>query len=165
VPLRSAFTLVRDGLMPVPPGFPPPPGSESRIGHGNLSRGPPEHRAGGAITVESEIGHGTTFHLYLPKSDEAPEADGKRDAAALEILRQHRDFDLVLSDIVMPGMSGLELGRRVRHNLGAAIVLATGYSDKASEALQEGFALLHKPYSLEALRAILGQTLKRPASV
>jgi signal transduction histidine kinase len=163
-------------------------------------------QAGGAIAVESEVGRGTTFHLYLPRSDEAPEADGAGDAApaaaaggsrallvedhpevsavaqdyltqcgyevvhapsaeaALEILLQRDDFDLILSDIVMPGMSGLEFGRRVRDRVGAVIVLATGYSDKAAEAVQEGFALLHKPYSLDALRTILGQT-RRPASV
>jgi two-component system, NtrC family, sensor kinase len=71
----------------------------------------------------------------------------------------------VLSDIVMPGMSGLEFGRRIRRDYAeAAIVLATGYSDKASEALREGFALLSKPYSLDALRKVLGQVQNKPAT-
>lgn len=86
--------------------------------------------------------------------------------SALEILSQRGDFDLVLSDIVMPGMSGLELGRQIRRTHSAAtIVLASGYSDKASEALKEGFVLLHKPYSLDMLRQVLGQALKHPARV
>ena len=164
-------------------------------------------QAGGAITVDSEIGRGTTFNLYLPCSDEAivPEVgdDAPSIAAgggarallvedhpevsavaqdylvqcgyevthaptaevALEMLRQRADYDLVLSDIVMPGMSGLEFGRRIRRDhTKSAIVLATGYSDKASEAVKEGFTLLSKPYSLDALRKVLGQVLNRPAA-
>ena len=80
--------------------------------------------------------------------------------AALEILQSRSDIDLVLSDIVMPGMSGLELGRLIRQfHATASIVLASGYSDKATEARSEGFALLQKPYSLEALQRVLGQVL------
>ena len=165
-------------------------------------------QSGGAIAVESEVGRGTTFLIYLPRSNEAPESDDVAVAqpttvksgarallvedhpevsvvaqdyltqcgyevvraasaeSALEILSQRGDFDLVLSDIVMPGMSGLELGRQIRRTHSAAtIVLASGYSDKASEALKEGFVLLHKPYSLDMLRQVLGQALKHPARV
>jgi two-component system, NtrC family, sensor kinase len=81
----------------------------------------------------------------------APDADG-----ALRKLRDGR-FDIVLSDIVMPGgLSGLDLARTLRqHHPELPLVLATGYSGRASEAVAEGFVLLAKPYSLSALtRAI-----------
>jgi two-component system NtrC family sensor kinase len=76
--------------------------------------------------------------------------------AAVETLNQRRDIDLVFSDIAMPGMSGLELGRLVRdHHPEIPVVLATGYSDKAARAVEEGFLLLEKPYSLEAMQRSL----------
>jgi two-component system NtrC family sensor kinase len=75
---------------------------------------------------------------------------------AVDILNRRDDIDLVFSDIVMPGMSGLELGRLIReHHPETAVVLASGYSDRAAAALAEGFTLLQKPYSLEALRKSL----------
>jgi len=80
--------------------------------------------------------------------------------AAVEILNKRDDIDLVFSDIVMPGMSGLELARLIReHHPETPIVLATGYSDRAAAALAEGFVLLQKPYSLEALRKSLSQAM------
>ena len=73
--------------------------------------------------------------------------------AAVATLNSRSDIDLVFSDIVMPGMSGLELGRLVRdHHPEIPVVLASGYSDKAASAIKEGFMLLEKPYSLEAMR-------------
>jgi two-component system, NtrC family, sensor kinase len=76
--------------------------------------------------------------------------------AAVETLNRRRDIDLVFSDIAMPGMSGLELGRLVRdHHPEIPVVLATGYSDKAARAVEEGFLLLEKPYSLEAMQRSL----------
>ena len=70
---------------------------------------------------------------------------------AVAALNSRSDIDLVFSDIVMPGMSGLELGRLVRdHHPEIPVVLASGYSDKAASAIKEGFMLLEKPYSLEA---------------
>jgi len=83
---------------------------------------------------------------------------------ALDILGRRSDVDLVVSDIVMPGMSGLELGRLIRQRYpDLAVILATGYSDKASEALREGFVLLQKPYSLDLLRKALGRSATRTA--
>jgi two-component system NtrC family sensor kinase len=79
---------------------------------------------------------------------------------AIEALNKRQDIDVVLSDIVMPGMSGLELGRLVReYHPEIAMILASGYSDKATVAIEEGFTLIRKPYSLETLRRTLGSVL------
>jgi two-component system NtrC family sensor kinase len=79
---------------------------------------------------------------------------------AVEALNKRQDIDLVLSDIVMPGMSGLELGRLVReYHPEIAMVLASGYSDKAMVATEEGFTLIRKPYSPETLRRTLASVL------
>ena len=76
--------------------------------------------------------------------------------AAIEILNRRNDIDLIFSDIVMPGMSGLELARLVRdHYPKISIVLATGYSDTATRALEEGFRLIEKPYSFDVMRESL----------
>jgi two-component system NtrC family sensor kinase len=85
--------------------------------------------------------------------------------AAVDILNQRNDIDLVFSDIVMPGMSGLELGRLIReHHPETPVVLASGYSDRAALALEEGFPLLQKPYSLEALRKSLAEAMQTPGA-
>jgi two-component system NtrC family sensor kinase len=85
---------------------------------------------------------------------------------AVDILNQRSDIDLVFSDIVMPGMSGLELGRLIReHHPETPVVLASGYSDRAALAVEEGFTLLQKPYSLEALRKSLAEAMQAPDAV
>jgi two-component system NtrC family sensor kinase len=81
--------------------------------------------------------------------------------AALELLDSRTDIRLVFSDIVMPGISGLELGRMIRERYPhIPVVLTSGYSDRSTTALEEGFVLLPKPYSLEALRQRLTQALR-----
>ncbi len=85
---------------------------------------------------------------------------------AVDILNQRSDIDLVFSDIVMPGMSGLELGRLIReHHPETPVILASGYSDRAAVAVEEGFTLLQKPYSLEGLRKALGEAMQPPDAV
>jgi PAS domain S-box-containing protein len=71
---------------------------------------------------------------------------------ALEIFEQHR-FDLVFSDIVMPGMNGLELAKAVRAiDPNIPVLLASGYSSKQFIPLdQREFPILKKPYKLETL--------------
>jgi len=78
--------------------------------------------------------------------------------AALGALANDRVIDLVLSDIMMPGgVSGLELAREIRRrHQNLPIVLTTGYVESAGGMKDREFALLPKPYSLEALAGALG---------
>ncbi|WP_277980441.1 ATP-binding protein [Sphingomonas phyllosphaerae] len=77
--------------------------------------------------------------------------------AALELLeRAHDEFDLVFTDVIMPGMSGLDLARAVRARWPALpVILTTGYSHALAAEQDHGFALLRKPYSLDGLAGIL----------
>ena len=59
-------------------------------------------------------------------------------------------FDVVFSDVVMPGMSGVELGEEIRRrHPGLPVVLTSGYSHVLAEEGRHGFELLHKPYAVE----------------
>jgi two-component system NtrC family sensor kinase len=77
--------------------------------------------------------------------------------AALELLKTDRSIDLVFSDILMPGsMNGLELGREIRRLYPALpVILSTGYSNSAQDALSQGFVVLQKPYTIALLRRCL----------
>jgi two-component system, NtrC family, sensor kinase len=72
---------------------------------------------------------------------------------ALQHLQSRGRYDLVVTDILMPGsIGGLELARMVRENHGEIpILLTTGYSGRAQEAVLEGFSVLQKPYDLQTL--------------
>jgi PAS domain S-box-containing protein len=78
-------------------------------------------------------------------------------AAALRKLQSERPYDLVFSDILMTGsVTGLELARIVRtHHAETSILLTTGYSEKAQEAITEGFRVLRKPYDMQSLAAAI----------
>lgn len=76
---------------------------------------------------------------------------------ALELMKEH-EVDLVFSDIVMPGMSGLELAQNIKETYGVPILLASGYSSKQFIPKDEReFPILRKPYKLESLAAGINQ--------
>jgi CheY-like chemotaxis protein len=79
---------------------------------------------------------------------------------ALHVLISGQPFDVVLSDLVMPGeMNGLDLARHVRSRWPALpVLLATGYSDQAAKAIEEGFPLISKPYEPAALLLAVEKT-------
>jgi two-component system NtrC family sensor kinase len=83
-----------------------------------------------------------------------------QDVAAARAALECEAVDVVLSDIVMPGgANGLDLAREVRRRGGLPVVLATGYSDQAQAAANEGFAILRKPYSMNGLHDALREAL------
>jgi len=77
--------------------------------------------------------------------------------AGLARVEQDRDIDVVFSDILMPGgMTGLELAEAVRRRFpDVAVLLTTGYSSSAQDAVRRGFEVLQKPYDIAALERAL----------
>lgn len=81
------------------------------------------------------------------------------------LLLAERRFHLVLSDIVMPGMSGLELARQLRDTMPEQpLLLATGYSREVASGAAGGFEILQKPYGVQTLAAAMARVLNRGVS-
>ncbi len=82
--------------------------------------------------------------------------------SALKALKTNKPVDVVLSDIVMPGgANGLDLARLVRtERPDMPIILATGFSESAQAAADEGFTILRKPYEVGDLRDALAGALR-----
>jgi EAL domain-containing protein (putative c-di-GMP-specific phosphodiesterase class I) len=76
---------------------------------------------------------------------------------ALEFLRHGRRFDTVVSDLMMPGMDGMELLREIRHlDLDVPMIILTGNPSLESAMLameQGGFRYLSKPVENQRLVA------------
>jgi PAS domain S-box-containing protein len=79
-------------------------------------------------------------------------------ASALELLERSQEFDIVFSDIVMPGMNGVEMAQEIRRRWpGLPVVLTSGYSHILAQEGHHGFDLLQKPYSVDTLVAALAR--------
>jgi signal transduction histidine kinase/ActR/RegA family two-component response regulator len=76
-------------------------------------------------------------------------------------------IDLVLSDIIMPGIKGTEVAQRVNQvRPQTKVLLMTGYADAKSieTARAENFTILNKPFAPEALLDKLGSLLSTPSA-
>jgi two-component system, NtrC family, sensor kinase len=75
-----------------------------------------------------------------------------------ELTRNPESFDVVFSDVVMPGMSGIDLAQEIRRrHFDLPVVLTSGYSHVLSQNGSSGFELLQKPYSIEQLSRVLNK--------
>jgi PAS domain S-box-containing protein len=84
---------------------------------------------------------------------------------ALTILAEDEfAVDLVFSDVIMPGINGLELAGLIRERYpGLPVVLTSGYSHVLAENAHHGFELIKKPYSVESLSRILRKAMAEKA--
>ncbi|WP_312709460.1 ATP-binding protein [Stenotrophomonas sp.] len=72
--------------------------------------------------------------------------------ALADLERHHARYDVVFSDVVMPGITGLELARTVQATYpGLHVVLTSGYSELLARETDHGFVVLRKPYTLGGL--------------
>lgn len=86
----------------------------------------------------------------------AEAASGKQ---ALEVLRQQPPFDVIVTDMAMPQMNGLEFAREARIDCPATpIVLATGYADVPDRAGLP-MVLLNKPYGIDDLTRAIAEAI------
>ena len=128
--------------------------------------------------AELADGHGTCVLLVEDNPDvgafatQALEELGYRtvwavdaEGALLELERIPFRFDVVFSDVVMPGMNGVDLACEIRRRQpGLPVVLASGYSDVLAAEGSHGFELLKKPYSVADLSRILRRAIEHASS-
>jgi two-component system response regulator PilR (NtrC family) len=121
------------------------------------------------LVVEDEKSMRDLLSLMLRKEGYAVEA---ADSGMQAVSRIAKDpvYDLVISDVSMPGMTGLELLRHVRKaSPESSVILMTAYGSKetAIEALNEGAAYyVEKPFDLDEMKVVARRTIdqKRIAS-
>jgi DNA-binding response OmpR family regulator len=162
-------------------------------------------QSGGNISVHSEPGRGTTFKVYLPRTDrrtsdatraQPPEKLNGHETVLLvededpvrvamrrilqdhgyQVLEAHEaseaqlvadrhpgEIHLLLSDVVLPGLSGFKLAERmVKLRPGIKVLLASGYTEhglRQQGAISSGIEYLQKPITPNTLarrvRAVL----------
>ncbi len=84
--------------------------------------------------------------------------------AALAVLGKE-SFDLLFTDVVMPGMSGIELANRVRKEFpDLPILLASGYSEEVVRGAANKFRMISKPYGLASVSQAFGEIIPSQAA-
>jgi CheY-like chemotaxis protein len=115
-------------------------------------------RSGRILLVEDNEEVGAFAETLL--SELGYEVRWAKSAQRALALSRAEGFDAVFSDVVMPGMSGIELADVLgREKPGLPVVLTTGYSDELAESGTGGRPVILKPYRLETLAAALDQAL------
>ena len=71
-------------------------------------------------------------------------------------------FDLLITDVVLPSITGVELARRIRaSHPGLKVLFISGYTNEPGETAGEGATFLQKPFSADSLGRKIRQILSR----
>lgn len=163
-------------------------------------------QSGGHVWCDSKPGKGTTFRVYLPRTDALPTHEAEQDAAPTKIGRDEHILvvededqvramlgrilrklhyrvtiaengeealhlieekglrpDLIITDVVMPGMGGILLIERVRKTLpGQKVLCMSGYIDDDithQDVLDHNIPFIQKPFSLRDISAKIKQVM------
>jgi len=86
----------------------------------------------------------------------------KSGEAALEFLIADRDFSILLSDIALPGISGIELAKKAHGMVPQLqIIFMSGYNNLPAGVVNFPFLSLPKPYTLTQLQEVLEKARNR----
>jgi DNA-binding NtrC family response regulator len=120
------------------------------------------------LVVDDDPVVGKSFNRVLSEEKGYFVVTAANAAQALEKLRE-QEYDVVYTDIKMPGMDGLELAEQVKAKRPwTPVVIVTGYGTTANEdrARAAGVAaFMRKPLSPEMIEASASQALLAPAPV
>jgi two-component system response regulator HydG len=116
------------------------------------------------LIVDDEAGLRTSLaaNLELEGYQVVEAADGAR---AMELV-QEAPFDLVITDVRMPGMSGVDLFReirKVRPELPVVLMTAFAVEKLLADALGEGvYAVLPKPFAVDHVLSLIARVIAGP---
>jgi len=117
------------------------------------------------LLVEDNRDLSSTIASALEKSGCVVTAAASAYEAERLVLAEGRQFDVVLSDIVMPGArDGVALAKNLRQRKPELpVVLMTGYSREIGDAVATGFEVLTKPCPADEIIAALSNAVRRAA--
>jgi DNA-binding response OmpR family regulator len=122
---------------------------------------PPES-SGTLLLVEDEAALRQLMGAFLAKVGFNVLAAASGDEAIRISSQYPQPIELLVSDVVMPGMDGLELMHRLRVSRPGLIVLfVSGYDRQLLDgaAWEEGVSFLPKPFTPRTLRAKIGELM------
>ena len=163
------YSLPRDGsATPAPAARPIHPGasatSSSFVANPAGSPAPMAPEAPGRLLVIDDDASVRRFLVEALSEVGHSVAAAEGGARGLEIFRA-QPCDVVLTDIRMPGVSGLEVLRTVKHlSPGAEVIVITAHAslDTAIEALRDGaYDLVTKPLLVDALYRVVARALEK----
>ncbi len=152
------------------PGAAPRRGPGGGGGGGPAAAPPPRGSHAVVLLAEDEASLRQVVRRMLERHG-LTVVDAPNGAAALSLFRAPgAAFDLLITDIVMPGTSGVALARAVAaEHPGLAVLLVSGFVDTATldlEALGTPWAFLPKPFTreqlIDAVQALLARTGRQP---
>ena len=118
-------------------------------------------RTGLTVLLVEDNAHVLAFaeHLLGELQHHVVSADSGDRALALI---DDQPIDLLLTDVVMPGMSGIELAHAVRRRHPAVpVVLASGYSDEILQGSGDDFEILRKPFDSGSVSRAIEKALRQ----
>ncbi|MCB1916979.1 MAG: response regulator [Rhodocyclaceae bacterium] len=127
----------------------------------NHAAQPDPSRRGKILCVDDEPGILRALDWLLRRHFDVVTADSGE--VAMDLIRDH-DFDVIISDQRMPGMTGVELLKAARRIAPRAMrILLTGYSDLQAvlASVNEGevFRFINKPWNVDELPVVVGQAV------
>ena len=119
---------------------------------------------GRILVVDDEQGMRQMLDVFLEKNGYAVVVASSGEEG-IRLLGSGKDFDLVITDLLMQKMGGIELLQEVKKIAGdteVIVITAYGTTDTAVEAMKQGaYDYITKPFNLDEFRIVVEQAIER----